>query len=136
MIIVAVLALAGSDPIVTAPAEPPAPPWRATPDFHYIPPVPTWRDYPADALQADVEGTSLVRLEIDGDGRIQSCRPIRSAGIPSLDEAACTLYRTRARFRLLPHAVAPVIATAPVRWVLEDGPPPGEPSATAAMPKR
>jgi len=90
------------------------------PSFLYIPPPVRAEDYPADAQRSEVEGTSLVRLEIAADGTIQSCSVLRSAGLPSMDEQACRLWQRRGRFKIREGAKIPVIARAPVIWRLAD----------------
>ena len=109
-------------------AEVPAPPalpernWRQMRDFLYIPPQVRESDYPPDALLAEAEGVSLLRLEISAEGRVQSCSVIQSAGLASMDAKACRLWQERGRFKIREGVTTPIIARAPVRWQLGDKP--------------
>lgn len=58
----------------------------------------TPNDYPAADLRAEHEGLTRFRLTIGADGKVQSCEIIASSGYASLDAAACTSVRRRARF--------------------------------------
>lgn len=115
-----------------APAPDPAPlrpGWHVVtlPDgaeLRYLPPHVSDADYPARARRADAQGTSVLRLQVDTSGRIVGCSTVRSSGFPDLDERACPLYRSRARFE--PRGMTQTITLhAPLSWRLEDGPPPG-----------
>lgn len=55
-------------------------------------------DYPADALDANAQGTVRVRLDIDRQGRVSRCSVVESSGHASLDQATCNIIQTRARF--------------------------------------
>ena len=120
-------ALAGMRPDdIPADAAVPLPGWRALPypkggELRYRPPLVTDRDYPAEARDAGVEGTTLLRLEVDPKGQIVACGVERSAGLAELDEAACRIYRSRARFQLR-NIPEKIILRAPVIWRLETAP--------------
>lgn len=88
-------------------------------EVRFLPPVVTFNDYPKAARRMEAEGTSLLSLQVDPSGHITGCATARSAGWPDLDEQACLLYRTRARFELR-GATQPVTLFAPVMWKLED----------------
>ncbi|WP_324750742.1 energy transducer TonB [Sphingomonas sp. LY54] len=114
-----------------APAPDPAPlgpGWQAVslPDgaeLRYLPPPVSEADYPARARRIDAQGTSLLRLQVDPSGKIRDCAIARSSGFPVLDEHACLLYRSRARFE--PRGMTQTITLhAPLTWRLEDPPPP------------
>lgn len=86
-------------------------------ELRYLPPVVTHKDYPASARRNDVEGTSVLRLQVDPSGHIMGCTTVRSSGSPELDERACQIYRERGRFELRGRA-QPVTILAPVEWRL------------------
>ncbi len=56
-------------------------------------------DYPASALRAQAEGTTVVRHEIGPDGRVGQCVVARSSGNAALDSTACSLIQRRFRYR-------------------------------------
>lgn len=113
---------------VTPDPEPIRPGWhvRSLPDgaeLRYLPPHVSDADYPARARRVDAQGTSVLRLEVDISGQIVGCSTVRSSGFADLDERACPLYRSRARFE--PRGMTQTITLhAPLSWQLEDGPPP------------
>jgi TonB family protein len=88
-------------------------------EIRVLPPAVTFKDYPTMAVRNDVEGTSMLKLLVDPSGQIASCTIAQSAGMVEMDEAACLLYRTRARF-VVRGATQPVELIAPMRWVLAD----------------
>lgn len=55
-------------------------------------------DYPTRAQRRGEEGTVEVLAIVGVDGRVESCDVISSSGFSSLDLAACTMMRRRARF--------------------------------------
>lgn len=62
----------------------------APPKFTYQPsPV-----YPRTARTRGIEGTVLLRLEVEASGRVASVEVARSSGHPALDAAAVTTVRT------------------------------------------
>ena len=90
-------------------------------ELRYLPPHVTDADYPARARRLDVQGTSLLRLQVDPSGDILSCSIIQSSGSTDLDEQACPLYRSRARFE--PRGMTQTITLhVPLTWRLENGP--------------
>ena len=56
-------------------------------------------DYPALALQNELQGKVRIELAIDSNGKVSRCTVTQSSGAPLLDETTCELGRTRARFR-------------------------------------
>jgi periplasmic protein TonB len=56
-------------------------------------------DYPADALLRRLEGTVLLRVDVDAGGRVALLRILKSSGVASLDEAAREAVRS---WRFLP----------------------------------
>lgn len=67
----------------------------------------TTEDYPVTALRADLQGPSTVLLGIASDGRIATCRPIRSSATAVLDNAACTVFVRRGHYRFAAPAPSP-----------------------------
>lgn len=55
-------------------------------------------DYPEDARRNGSQGTARVDLAIDGKGKITACKLKKSSGTKSLDQATCTLMRSRGRY--------------------------------------
>jgi TonB family protein len=88
-------------------------------ELRYLPPAVTRKDYPHLALRAEVEGTSIVSLQVDTSGHLVGCTTARSSGSPILDQQACRLYRERGRFELR-GSTQPVTFQTPVQWVLMD----------------
>jgi len=58
----------------------------------------TTDDYPQAAMRAGEQGTSEVGLTIGTDGRVDKCEVLTGSGSVALDEATCTIFRSRARF--------------------------------------
>lgn len=56
-------------------------------------------DYPVEAIRAHQEGTVLVRMIVDANGRAGDCAVVASSGVAVLDEASCALPQRRGRFR-------------------------------------
>jgi protein TonB len=54
-------------------------------------------DYPQSALRNEEQGTTVARLTIGTDGRVTGCEASGS-GSAALDQAACRVLRSRARF--------------------------------------
>ena len=54
-------------------------------------------DYPT-GLERRQEGRVAFTLAVGPDGRVAACRVTESSGSAGLDQAACRLMRTRARF--------------------------------------
>lgn len=55
-------------------------------------------DYPASALRAEAQGTTLYRVSVDPQGRVTSCTVETSSGHPVLDATTCAVVTRRARF--------------------------------------
>lgn len=55
-------------------------------------------DYPAGAIRGREDGTTAVRLFVNGRGRVSGCLVLNSAGYLTLDMATCRMLRARARF--------------------------------------
>ena len=58
----------------------------------------TEADYPVAAARTDAQGSVLMQLAVDADGRVSGCTIIASSGSAVLDNEACRLTRERARF--------------------------------------
>ena len=83
-----------------------------------------WRttsDYPAAALREGRQGTSWFTVEVNEEGRAETCVITRSSGWKDLDDAACENIRRRARFNPATDANGkPVRSTfaSKVHWVI------------------
>jgi TonB family protein len=55
-------------------------------------------DYPAAALAARAQGTTIADVDIDQGGRVTACRIAQSAGHAALDQRTCQLLSDRFRF--------------------------------------
>lgn len=58
----------------------------------------TGDDYPAEALQRNEQGTTVVRIHVSADGHVASCLVDQSSGSTSLDAATCRIISERARW--------------------------------------
>src|SRR3546814_8614945 len=58
----------------------------------------TTDDYPGSAQRAGEEGTTGIRVQVNADGRVESCTVTQSSGSSTLDDATCRLYSRRGRF--------------------------------------
>ena len=124
-------------PVVITPRATPAPPAPPAPP----PPPPAPRvsqaakargslpglfstdDYPQDAIRNEQQGTTAVRLTIDGNGRVSACSVTSSSGSSSLDNATCRIIRARARYTPAKDQNGQPISdsdTARIRWVLPE----------------
>lgn len=88
-------------------------------ELRFLPLPITKKDYPKTAARADVEGTSVLNLQVDTSGQITSCATARTSGSPILDQQACRLYRERGHFELR-GTTQPVTFETAVQWVLMD----------------
>ena len=109
---------------------PPLQPWKVRPiaggEMRYIQPIPRESDYPRSALNAGLQGTTVVKLVVSPTGTILTCETVQSAGSPDLDQRACDMYRQRGRFEFT-GIDKPVTLRAPVTWQLADYAPPVPP---------
>jgi TonB family protein len=87
-------------------------------ELRYLPLAIARNDYPPTAERAGVQGTSIVRLQVDTSGLV-GCTTARSSGSPILDQQACRLYRERGLFELR-GTTQPVTFQAKVEWALMD----------------
>lgn len=55
-------------------------------------------DYPEEALRARSQGTTVVRLAVGTDGRVDECKVLTSSGHIILDKKTCSVLQQRARF--------------------------------------
>lgn len=55
-------------------------------------------DYPASAAESGDQGSTGVRLTINGDGRVTGCSVTRTSGSRAMDNATCSVLRSRARY--------------------------------------
>lgn len=58
----------------------------------------TFEDYPSQALRNNDQGTVSYELLVGSDGRVQSCRIVRSSGSALLDQTTCRIIQQRGRF--------------------------------------
>jgi protein TonB len=58
----------------------------------------TTDDYPQEALARHGEGTTAFRIEIDAQGNVTRCVITRTSGDVALDEATCSVLKTRAHY--------------------------------------
>lgn len=84
------LALAGAAPLVAASSKEPV----AIDSAGWV----TTDDYPKEALQANLQGSTIVRLRIDATGQVERCEVMESSGHALLDSTTCDLLTKRARF--------------------------------------
>lgn len=96
-------------PIITTAAPNPAPRPPITPPplgMRRPNPIPkgnpgVWantNDYPAIALQKQMEGTTGFRRVVGPDGRVTDCQIVSTSGSSELDQATCSNVQRRARF--------------------------------------
>lgn len=78
-------------------ADPAAPATRAQPVQPLQSYFRSW-DYPMEAVAFGVQGSVEVRLDIDSEGRVRRCRPLRSRGARLFGRVSCDILRRRARF--------------------------------------
>lgn len=55
-------------------------------------------DYPASALREGEQGSVVVRIRVDPDGRVGECVPVSSSGSDALDRGTCHVITRRVRF--------------------------------------
>ncbi len=55
-------------------------------------------DYPNDALRKMEQGTTVVRLTVEADGKASACGVVSSSGSRTLDYQTCAIYLRRAQF--------------------------------------
>lgn len=77
--------------------------------------------YPPEAMRANEQGRSVVRVEVDAKGYPTACSVFSSSGSSALDQATCRIATTRMQFSAARDEKGRAIAgqyTLPVRWVL------------------
>ncbi len=110
-------------PAPVVPPQPPAPPKvakkltpRGSPQSWV-----TNDDYPAAALRAEQQGTTVFRLDVDASGKVTNCTVTGSSGSAVLDNTACSLLKRRARFNPAEDASGnkiPAVFASRFRWEL------------------
>lgn len=76
--------------------------WRALPKPLPIVPVGTlidYRDYSPEMVRNRIGGTTVVRLTVGTDGRVQTCVPLKKNVEEVLNRTTCRLITRRARFK-------------------------------------
>lgn len=96
-------------PPVITPTAPPAPPPPPAPPAPKLasPAQPrgapgswvTTDDYPSRALREEKEGVTGISFTIGTDGRVSNCEVTSSSGTPELDQATCSNFIRRARYK-------------------------------------
>jgi protein TonB len=119
-------------PIPPAPPAPPPPPPPPAPKVSQaakargslVALIDGERDYPADAVRNEEEGTVRVRLSVGTDGRVTGCTVVGSSGSSSLDRATCSVLQRKARFTPAKdqngNPIADTVMAPPIRWQLLD----------------
>ena len=78
--------------------------------------------YPFWAQQLEHDGKVEIRVEVDAEGKVQSCSIVETSRSPVLDDATCDLIRKSGRFAPATdkhgHAIGGTISRT-VNWVLE-----------------
>lgn len=73
-------------------------------------------DYPMAALRNNEEGIVTITWAVNGDGRVDDCKTLRTSGHDSLDRAACDAITRRARYPAVPSGSLPRVFTRRVVW--------------------
>jgi TonB family protein len=55
-------------------------------------------DYPAEALSKREQGTTVVRLTVDADGKVPECGVVSSSGSRTLDLQTCAIFIRRVQY--------------------------------------
>jgi protein TonB len=90
----------------------------------------SYYDYPAEALANGWEGDVIIGVHVGADGRVHSCRIVKSSGYGVLDVQTCAIMLGRSRFvparDVKGHSVPDDVVLPAVRWRL---PTPEQPTA-------
>lgn len=89
------------EPVVVAPPAPPPPPPSAAVRAKLRNARSTaisTADYPAASMRAEEEGTTVVKYDINEQGRVDKCDIVQTSGHDRLDTTTCTLIMRRFRF--------------------------------------
>lgn len=78
------------------------------------------RNYPLAARQRRLEGTAIVRIQVDGDGALLDARLVRDTGHAVLDRAALDMIHRAAPYPSVPRSLtsAPVEVLVPIQFTL------------------
>ena len=80
-------------------------------------------DYPVEAIKREEQGTVSFQLAINRRGRVSKCSIVGSSGSKALDQATCSILKTRGRFAPARDAQGkrvPDNYSGRVRWELPD----------------
>ena len=55
-------------------------------------------EYPSGALQAELQGRLVTRLEVDAFGEVSTCEVVGSSGVKAFDRRSCAALVNNARF--------------------------------------
>jgi TonB family protein len=58
----------------------------------------SWDDYPPEAIRNDEEGTSVIRVTVDADGKPSACGLVSSSGSRTLDLYTCAIFVRRVQY--------------------------------------
>jgi hypothetical protein len=78
-------------------------------------------DYPSEALRAGISGMSLVRIDVDANGRVGVCTPVLGGANAILNVATCEVLLRRARLTPARDRNGAAISSqriVPIRWVI------------------
>jgi TonB family protein len=81
-------------------------------------------DYPIEAIRAEAQGTTAVRIIVKPSGEVGACEVEESAGHPALDAASCNLIQSRFRYqpaRTSSGAATRAVVTRRITWRLPEG---------------
>jgi TonB family protein len=98
---------------VEAPPAHPAEPLKPLTDYF------SEDDYPAQSLNQEDSGKSLVMMMIDETGAVRDCLVEQTSGVAALDAMTCNVFRQRAKFHPATDAGGkPVksVLTRPIAW--------------------
>lgn len=70
----------------------------------------TMGDYPAESIGLGEQGVVQLKYRVGEDGAVTDCAITMSSGQPRLDDAACTMVRTRWKFKPATRNGMPVAA--------------------------
>ena len=55
-------------------------------------------EYPSGALQAQLQGRLVTRLEVDAFGEVTNCEVVESSGVVAFDQRSCAALVSNGRF--------------------------------------
>ena len=96
----------------------------------------SYDDYPPKALENNWQGSVIVKVHVGTNGRVRSCRIVKSSGHNALDIKTCEIVLLRARFTPARdsngNAVEDDVELPRIQWLIaEDPTPKPEPEAAS-----